>query len=63
MCSAATTKNKLKIQALNQISMLQNLVAEIEDEGNDIVDISFMVDRISQDDGVLKDIIEECSEY
>lgn len=63
MCSIATTKNKLKIQALNQISMLQNLVAEIENDENDMVDIDFMVDRISREDGMLKSIVEECSEY
>lgn len=63
MCSIATTKNKLKIQALNQISMLQNLVAEIENDENDMVDIDFMVDRISREDGMLKSIVEECEEY
>lgn len=63
MCSIATTKNKLKIQALNQISMLQNLVAEIENDENDMVDIDFMVDRISREDGMLKSIVEECAEY
>lgn len=63
MCSIATTKNKLKIQALNEIQMLQKLVEEVEDDGNDIVDISFTVDRIAKEDGVLKDILNDCYEY
>lgn len=63
MCSIKTTRNKLKIQAKNQIQMLQNLVSELEDESNDLVDISFTIDRISNEDGLLKDILAECEDY
>lgn len=63
MCSIATTKNKLKIQALNQISMLNELVKEIEDEQNDLVDLSFSIERISREEGMLSEILNDCVDY
>lgn len=63
MCSVITTKNKLKIQALNQISMLNELVKEIEDEQNDLVDLSFSIERISREEGMLSEILNDCVDY
>lgn len=57
------TRKAMIVEAKNHIAMLQEFITAVEDKSNDLVDISFEVDKITRHEGSLKFLLDNCEDY
>lgn len=62
MRSEKTTRDALRVESQNLVNQLNEFILEIEDGDSDLVELSFMIDRIERDFH-LKQTLEACDEY